>query len=177
MTDAREYARALFLITEEDGVTDSVVKDMTALRAVFAENPDYVKLLDTPALEKAERLGLARSVAEKLDWRLANLLMILTEKHLTHLITRMVGAYLDMVDEARGILRADAITAVALTGAQIKALADRLGAQTGKTVVITNTVDESILGGVKLRYAGIQLDGSVKTKLEKFEEGLKTLVL
>ncbi len=177
MTDAKEYARALFLITEEDGVTDGVVGDITALRGAFIGNPEYIKLLDTPALEKAERLELIKAAAAGLDWRLSNLLMILTEKHLAHLTVKVADAYLDMVDEARGILRVEAITAIPLTDAQSKAISDRLAAKTGKTVVVKNTVDESILGGVKLRYAGIQLDGSIKTKLEKFEDGLKTLVL
>ena len=46
-----------------------------------------------------------------------------------------------------------------------------------KTIILTNTVDPSILGGVKLRYLGVQLDGSVKTRLDKFEDALKNTVI
>ena len=46
-----------------------------------------------------------------------------------------------------------------------------------KTVVLNNIVDASILGGVKLRYGGVQLDGSVKTRLDKFEDALQRTVI
>ena len=177
MTGEAEYARALFLITEEDGVTDQVAADVETLKRVFESNPDYAKLLDTPALDKAQRLAIVSEALGSMDWRVSNLMKLLTEKHLSHLTVRMAKEYLGLVDEARGILRVDAITAVAMTEEQKRALSARLGATTGKTAVGNNTVDEGIIGGMKLRYAGVQLDGSIKTKLEKFEDGLKTLVL
>ena len=177
MTDAKEYARALFLITEEDGVTDNVVADAAILKGALLANPDYVKLLDTPALTKAQRLEMLSATLAGLDWRLSNLVKILTEGHKAHLVVKMINAYADMVDEARGILRVEAVTAIPLSDAQSKALSGKLSAKTGKTVIIKNTVEPSILGGVKLRYAGVQLDGTVQTRLSEFEKGLRTLVL
>ena len=44
-------------------------------------------------------------------------------------------------------------------------------------IIVKNTVSPEILGGVKLRYSGIQLDGSVKTRLDKFEASLKNTVI
>ena len=61
--------------------------------------------------------------------------------------------------------------------AQIKAMTAKLISLTGKKIVLKNTVDPGILGGVKLRYSGIQLDGSVKTRLDGFEKSLKSVVL
>ena len=46
MTDANEYGKALFLITEEDAVSDSVLADVKTAERVFKANPDYVKLLN-----------------------------------------------------------------------------------------------------------------------------------
>ena len=64
-----------------------------------------------------------------------------------------------------------------MTESQKDALAKKLAANLGKTIVIKNTVDKTILGGVKLRYAGIQLDGSVQKRLESFEKNLKNIVI
>ena len=89
----------------------------------------------------------------------------------------MFDTYEELYDSARGIERVEAITAVALTEAQLTALTKRLNAMTGKRAVIKNTVDPTILGGVKLRYQGKQLDGSVKTRLDKFEAALKSTVI
>ena len=82
-----------------------------------------------------------------------------------------------LYDKSRGIEHVEAVTAVAMTDAQISKMAEKLSAMTGKTVVIKNTVAPEILGGVKLRYSGTQLDGSVKTRLDSFEKSLKNTVI
>jgi len=56
-------------------------------------------------------------------------------------------------------------------------MAEKLASTTGKKIIIKNTVTPEILGGVKLRYSGKQLDGSVKTRLDKFEQSLKNTVI
>ena len=48
---------------------------------------------------------------------------------------------------------------------------------TGKTVILKNTVDESILGGITLRYSGTQLDGSLRSRLQKLERLLKGAIV
>ena len=58
-----------------------------------------------------------------------------------------------------------------------KAIAKKLSDMTGKKVIVKNTVDPEILGGIKLRYLGTQIDGSIKTRLDGFAEGLKNIVI
>ena len=60
---------------------------------------------------------------------------------------------------------------------QLEKMKTKLEKMTGKTIIIKNTVSPEILGGVKLRYSGIQLDGSVRTRLDAFEESLKNIVI
>ena len=177
MTGAIEYGKALFLITEEDGTTEKVTGDVKIARSVFLKNPEYAKLLDTPALPKDERVGLVDKAFSGLDGSLINLIKIITEKRMAHDFSEICDAYLALYDESRGILQVDAVTAVPLTDAQTAALAKKIGELTGKTAIIKNSVDPSILGGMKLRYGGVQLDGSVKTRLDKFEAALRDTVI
>ena len=76
-----------------------------------------------------------------------------------------------------GIERVEAISAVSLTDAQRDSLVKKLTDMTGKRIILTNKVRPEILGGVILRYSGIQLDGSVKARLDTFSESLKNLNL
>ena len=177
MTDANEYGKALFLITEEDGVSDKLLSDVKTAERVLVSNPDYVKLLDSPAISKAERVELVDKAFSGLDERLSNLLKILTEQRAMYLFCKAAQAYYTLYDESRGILRVEAITAIPLSEKQANSIKDRLATNLGKTVVLTNTVDPTILGGVKLRYSGVQLDGSVRTRLDKFEDALKNTVI
>ena len=177
MTGAKEYAEALFLLAKEDGTLSEVCEDLYAATAAISDNPDYLKLLSTPALSKEERVGLIDESAEGLSLSVKNLLKLLAEGRRISLLGKIYEEYSAMLDEERGIVRAEAVTAVAMSDAQIKRLVAKLGAITGKTVVLKNTVDPTTLGGVKLRYAGNQLDGSIRAGLERFENALAGVVL
>ena len=177
MIDAKEYGKALFLLTEEDGTTAAVAGELEALRGIMRENPRYEKLLDTPALARDEKLLLIDRAFSSLNENLVNLLKILCEKHSVYQLPKIAAAYAALYDEARGIERVEALTAVAMTSPQIEAMRAKLSRMTGKTVILRNTVDPSILGGVVLRYAGKQFDGSVKARLSALEKSLKEIVL
>ena len=177
MINAIEYGRALVLLSEETGSTERVREDVTVLIAAIKENPDIIKLLDTPAVSKAERLSVIDKILSSLDVNLCNLVKILAEKREAHSLLKVLDAYLSVYDEARGIERVEAITAIPLSPDQTKRLCEKLQKKTGKTIVISNTVDPTILGGIKLRYMGIQLDASLKTRLDGFEKMLADTII
>ena len=83
MTDGKEYGKALFMLTEECGTTEKVAEDVKVARSAFIENPDFIKLLDTPALSADERVTIADKAFSSLDENLLNLIKILTENHIT----------------------------------------------------------------------------------------------
>lgn len=177
MTGAKEYAKALFLLTEEENTTESALGELSALADIMSDSPEYSRLLDTPALPKEERLSLIDEALSSFDERLLSLIKILAEARLTRIVPELCREYYALYREARGILDAEAITAIPMSASQLEAMKQKLEAETGKKVILKNTVDKSTLGGVMLRYEGVQLDGSVKTRLDKFEEALTETVI
>ena len=177
MIDAREFAKALFLLGEEEGNSDAILDDLKLTDAVFSENPDYVKLLDTPAIEKSEKLALIDGALSAINLNLKNLIKILCERHSVYELSKVYTAFSALYDESRGIERVAALTAVPMSDSQISALTEKLERLTARKVIVNNQIDPSILGGIKLRYSGVQLDGSVKSRLDSFEEKLKSLVI
>ncbi len=177
MAQKNEYGNALFLLAEEEGAIDKVKDDLITLSSLLKKNPDYVKLLDTPAISKAEKLSLIDGALTPLHYSVVNLLKMLCEKHSVYTFRAILDTYLSLCDEHYGIERVEAVTAIPLSDKQTKTLTDKVAQITGKTVIIKNTVEPGILGGVVLRYAGAQLDGSVKTRLDAFSERLKKLTI
>ena len=181
MTDVnggmKAYGEALFLLTEELGTTERVLDDVKTLSEVTKKSPEYLDMLDSPALTREERLGLIDKSFSSLDRNLVNTAKILCEKRLSYALPRMLEAYVDIYETSREIERVEVISAVPLTKAQTDKLKAKLEGITKKQIIISNTHDPSLLGGMKLRYMGIQLDGSVKSKLDGFEKRLSELVI
>lgn len=177
MIAEKEYAKALFEIACEKDACDSVLSDIELTCNVLKENTSYLNLIDTPALSKAERLSLLDEAFPSLEESLLNLMKILCERRSSRLIFGIMKEYISLYDEKRGIIRVEAVSARKISEKQIEKLKAVLEAKLSKTVIIKNTVTPSILGGVKLRYSGIQLDASLKTRLDKIEESLKGVIV
>ena len=177
MAVKNEYGNALFLLAKEENAQDAVKDDLDVALLALKNNPDYGKLLDTPALNKAEKLELIDKAFAPIHYSVTNLIKILCERHLVYSFSDVCSTYADMYDEYNGIERVEAVTAVKLTESQVERIKEKLHLMIGKTIVLKNTVDPEILGGVMLRYSGVQLDGSVKSRLDAFARSLKNLNL
>ena len=177
MIDTKEYASALFLLAEEKGAMQAILSDLKEAEAALKDAPDYVSLLDSPSLPREEKDALIDGSFASVDRDLCSFLKILCKKHALYLISRITDDYEALCDDAMGIIRAEAVTAVALSEAQSNKLKSRLEEQTGKTVILSNTVDASVLGGVKLRYMGKQWDGSLRSRLDAIGQSLQSTAL
>ena len=71
----------------------------------------------------------------------------------------------------------EAVSAVALSDVQMQKLAAKLEAITGKQIDLQCSVDPAELGGLRLSYNGMLVDGTVKTKLDSIGKLLKNTVL
>ena len=177
MTVSNEYGKALFMLSEECGSTETALSDVITADEIFKNNPEYIKLLDTPAMTKAEKLELADAAFAVLDENVKNLIKLLCEKHSVFSFHEVASTFISLYNESMGIEHVEAVSAVPMSDSQLERMAEKLAAMTGKKIVIKNKVEPEILGGIKLRYCGKQLDGSVKTRLDKFEAGLKNTVI
>ncbi len=173
----KEYARALFSLTEELGTTEAALADLRIAREVLAESPEYVKLLDTPALSVPEKLSLITDAFGSLNESLVSLIKILCEKHSVYSFPKIASAYENEYNEARGILPAEVISATALTDGAKARLIARLEEITEKKIVLKERIDASIMGGLVVRYGTQQLDGSLKSRLSAIEKSLKSTVV
>ena len=177
MTAKREYAKALFMLAEEERTCESTLLDLRTSVAAIRENDSYLEILDTPALSKAEKISLIDEAFSSLSESLVNLIKILCEKRISRILPDILKEYEMLYDEKFGILRVEAVSARPMSEEQMAALKEKLEKEKQKTVIITNKVDTEILGGLKLRFSGIQLDGSLKTRLDKINASLKNVIV
>lgn len=177
MINAYEYGKALFLLAEEEGMADEMFAELEAVRAILADHPDYKTLLDTPAIPSGEKPGLIDSAFSSAHPYVRDFLKLLSEKRAIGSFEACCLVYGACLDESRGILRATAKTAIPMTETQIRKLSDKISAITGKTSVLTNVCDPSVIGGVTLLLDGSRFDGSVRAKLETFRQQLSDLTI
>lgn len=172
------YAQGLYDLAKDEGISQTILEEMNALETGFSQEPGFLRLLSAPNLPKEERCQiLDDSFRGKLHPYLLNFLKILTEKGYARYFPDCCKAYREQYNEDNGILTVSAVTAVAMSQAQIDKLTEKLGKLTGKTVQLINRVDPECLGGVRLDYDGKRVDGTVRCRLDEIRTLLKNTVL
>ena len=177
MADANEYGKALLMLAAEDGTAEKVLGDLADVKRSVDANPKYTDLADTPALPSSVRVGLINDAFSGIDKNVLNLLKILCEKKEFYKISAIADSYESLYDESVGRIRVTVVTAVPLSEKQSGALSKKLEKKTGKTIILKNIIDPSVLGGVKIRYEGVQLDGTLRANLLSLEKSLADLKL
>ena len=172
------YAQGLYSLAAEEGLTDRLLEELTVLEESFAQTPEFIRLLAMPNLSKQERCGiLDESFRDKVHIYVLNFLKILTEKSYIRHFDACVRSYEAQYNAQHNILPVQAVSAVAMTAQQQEKLTHKLEAMTGKTVRLQNRVDPQVLGGVRLDYSGVRIDGTVRNRLDQLSKLLENTVI
>lgn len=177
MLNYEQYGRALFLVAEERAHLERTVDDAETVLSVLHDHPQYVKLMDSPAVATADKLALIDTAFGTLETDLVSFIKILVERRSLYLFPRTISTLRALYDEKLGILNAEAVTAVPLSEGQKNALCQKLMHKTGKRIRLSNTVDSTVLGGILVRIGGLQIDGTLSVRLERLSDTLANLIV
>ena len=172
------YGEALYTLARDEGNSHVIYDELKVLSASFDQEPDFIRLLSSPSLTKAERCQILDDCFRgKVQPYLLNFLKILTEKGYMRQFPDCVSAYRELYNKDNGILPVTAVTAVALTESQTDKLIAKLQSITGKQIELTNKLDPATLGGMRLYYDGKRVDDTVSHRLDAVRAMLQNTVL
>lgn len=167
-TVANRYAKAIFELAEENGQLDQTYQELSALRQVFEENDSLAALLSGVDLSLAEKKSLIDALKKDASPFVSNLIQMVFDYGRMDDLVAIIDEFERRYDAFNKRIHAEVITAVQLDTKQhdqLKAgLAKRLSAN---EIVLHETVDPSILGGVIIRANNETLDGSLSSKIEQ----------
>ena len=164
---ATVYARALFEAAQEQGRLDVVRDQLGQVADALESGRDLQVFFFSPYFSTAEkRSGLARTLTDA-DPLVTNFLELLIENHRMPVIFRMRRALDRLWERENRLLPVEVTSAIALDDAAVAQIGEQVGAQTGRRIDLTSTIDPDILGGIVLRVGNAILDASIRNRLEQ----------
>lgn len=174
---ANRYAEALFQIGEEENLTDMMYQELSDVVNLIKVNQDFFSVLKSPVISKKEKISLIDNIFEnKININIKNFLKILIEQDRISFILDISDSYKELLNEKHNILEGFVISAIPMKKEEIKELEEKLSKKYNKNVTLENKVDKSILGGVLVRLGNEEIDGTVKTRLDKMKEQLSQVI-
>ena len=175
---AKNYADALYDLARDEGLAEEILPQITGAADLLGENEAYIRLLSAPNIPKPERLeALDQAFSGRVHSYVLSFLKLLCERGHIRQLRACAQRYRGRFNEDRGVLEAVAVTAVPLRPDLQEKLARRLSELTGKQVDLRTRTDPSVLGGIRLEYEGIELDGTLRQRLDGIKKTLSETVL
>ena len=172
---AKRYATALLQQAIEQNSVDSVMKDVNALRDTLSSSEEFSRIIQSPALSKADAKAVLVTVADKLGLSDAvkGLVTVLCDNRRAFALSVVLDTFEVLVEQHKGIVKAEVISATALSETDKTSVAEAVAKVVNAQVNIKHSVDSSIIGGLIVKIGSKMLDASVQTKLEKLKLEMK----
>ncbi len=175
---AHTYGQALYDLAKAEGLAARILEQITLLNEGFAVEPAFLQLLCTPAISKQERCQvLEDSLGGQVHPYVLNFLKILTEKGYLRHFSGCCRLFRQQYHRDNGILPVTAVTGLPLSDRLRRKLSEKLSAVTGKTILLECRVDPACLGGIRLELADMQVDGTLRRRLDEIGTMLKNTAL
>jgi F-type H+-transporting ATPase subunit delta len=175
---AGRYAVALFELAREQDALDAVAGDLGSFRELLEASADLRRLIHSPVLSREEQRRAITAVAAKGGAHdlTRRFLGLLAEKRRLFALPDVIDAYEAMLAAHRGEIKAEVISAVALTDEQRQTVERQLAEAAGQQVKIATAVEPGLLGGLIIRIGSRMIDASLRSKLHQLELAMKGAV-
>ncbi len=169
----RRYAGAL-MASLKGADPEAVLRDLTAFEGWLKDVKGLRAAFENPGVPAGIKENLVRELAGKAGFQEASarFILLVVEKGRVGQWSDMVKAFGETLDESRGVLRGQVVTARPLDGKEAEAFASRLGKVFGRPVRLDARVAPEILGGVQVQVGSTVYDGSVAGALKTLREDL-----
>lgn len=172
-----EYGGALCELAFDEGIENALLSEVRTIGGILRDNPAYISFLTSPNIPIQERLDAVGTAFATADKYVVNFIKLMTENGYAAEICDCFDEFERLYYEAKHISRADVISAMPLTDAQLKAIKEKLEKKTGHAVDVVTRISPELIGGVRVYIDGELLDGSVRGRIDAIREKLTDVTI
>lgn len=173
MSMAEIYGKSLYSLAYDEGKTELIYNDLKSVLSLFKENPDYVKILDSPQIGKSKLLEIINEDFKgAVNEYMLNFLKVLCENRIVRCFDECFAVYEKQYNSDNNIKIVSVTTAKELTPLLEEKLTEKLKAKMGGSIVLEKHVDETQIGGIIIETDGMRIDSSLKSELNNLKMAL-----
>jgi len=174
-TIGRRYARAIFELAKEEGQPSAAADRLAAFAELYENAQELRDVLDNPLVQLDARSAIVTEIAERMGigGMVLQALQLITRKRRLRALPAIARHLQRHVDDDAKVVRAHATTAVEPKPGYLDRLRAELEKATGAKVVLTHSVDPSLIGGVVTAIGDRVIDGSLRSRLMSFRDGAR----
>jgi F-type H+-transporting ATPase subunit delta len=169
------YAEALSNSLSDNGGLTTALESLKDIAEAFETDPQLGRFFTHPAIPVDKKNALAKEIGGKVKagQEILNLLRLLVNRQKINYVKNIAEYFEKYVSERLNQVRVNVVSAYPLTNGQIEKLKTSLDRILGKSAIIEASVDESLIGGVRLSVGSLVADATLKNRLALLKRSLE----
>ena len=175
----KTYADALFQLAVEENKVDELFEEVSTLQKVLEENEDLSRVMCHPKVDKDDKIATVKEIfSGRASDELCGFIYQIVVNNRYEEIDGILAYFIDEVKEYKKIGVAYVVTPTALNDGLKAKVEQKLLDTTGYAKMEMHyDVDESLLGGMRIRIGDRVVDSSISTKLSELAKNLRKIQL
>jgi F-type H+-transporting ATPase subunit delta len=170
---AKRYAEALFQVAKKQDNIAEVGANLKEVKAVFANNAELVEVLANPKVKADAKKELLKNVFSGASEAVVNTLQILIDKKRISDVASVATGFQALAAAHFGTAEATVYSTRPLNAEETAEISASFGKLVGVGKLdITNEIDASLIGGVRVQIGNYIFDSTVASKLEGLKRTL-----
>lgn len=167
---ASRYAKSLIDLAQEQGNLETVKQDMEQFVSVLRANKELQAVLKNPIMKQDKKSNILNALFEKkIHPSITAFFHIMVRKGRAGILYATAQEFIREYNEVKGIVHATVVSASALSSNNLDTLRKVIASEINAEVILTNTIDPSLIGGFVVKVGDKQIDASIVGKLKKLE--------
>ena len=170
------YTQLLFEAANNDGGQEGVLEVCDQAKVIVAairSNADLDSALKDPGFTPEQKAELARNVFADANPALVRVIALMAERGELDYLPRVADGMVERMADELNLVVVDVTTAVELDDHLRDLIKKKASTELGKSIVLRERVDKSMLGGIIMSTKDERIDASLLTQVEKTREALK----
>ena len=163
----RRFSEALSETISDDERVQTALENLRWFQDAFQTHPSLGRFFIHPSFSQKNKASLVKEMCDRISAldEVRNLLKLLVDRNKMMFLKNITEFFDYAVAKRLNQVRVDVVSAYSMNDAQIKKLQSSLERVLGKSALIYVSVDEDLIGGLRLSVGSMVADATVKNSL------------
>ena len=175
LASPKNYAQAVIGLEAEEKLDGKVIQDLETIFDAIKTEAELKKALNNKRIQLSEKASALKEIfGSKVSLVSCNLIFTLIRNNKLRLLPRIIKLAKEMRNDANAVQEVEVQTVVKLSEAQEKSLSKYLAKKLKRKIIMKNSLNPEIIGGIKILSKDIMIDSSIQGRLKSLEQILKS---
>lgn len=172
---ADRYALALYDLSLDAKVVDTVLDDILLLQKIIHGSKDLNFVLKSPLILSSDKLNILFKImdASSINELTKNFLKVISINKRFANILNVISQFININAQKRGDILADITSAEKLSDKQQSNIKEQLRTILGEKLLLNFKIDKKIIGGLIVKVGSKMIDTSLANKINKLKIAMK----